>query len=122
MNYNMLVLAYIGDAYYELLVRDYLIDLGICKVNDLKNKSLEFVTATRQAYFLTKILDMLSDDEVDIVKKGRNTKTHSRSKSCDIVTYRHATAFECLIGYLYKNKKFNRIEEIFAKIVEVSGD
>lgn len=120
MNYNVLVYAFIGDAYYELLVRDYLIEKKICKLKELKEESLQYVTATRQAYFLTLIEDILSDEEKDIVKRGRNAKINSRSKSCDVLTYKHATAFECLIGYLYKNNKIDRINEIFEKIV--SGD
>ena len=117
MDYNILVYAYIGDAYYELLVRDYLITKGIAKVKDLKEASLNYVSAKRQAYYLEKIIDVLSEEELDIVKRGRNAKVNSRPKNCDILTYKHATALECLIGYLYKNGKISRIEEIFNMII-----
>lgn len=120
-DYNILVYAYIGDAYYELLVRDYLIDKGICKVKDLKNASLNYVSAKSQAKILDKITDILTLEENDIVKRGRNAKTNSRSKSCDILTYKHATALECLFGYLYKNNNIDRIKELFDVIVN-SGD
>ena len=117
MDYNILVYAYIGDAYYELLVRNYLIDMGIAKVKDLKEASLKYVSAKRQAYYLEKISNILSLEELDIVKRGRNAKVNSRPKNCDILTYKHATALECLIGYLYKKGDILRIQEIFGEIV-----
>lgn len=116
---NTLALAYLGDAYYELLVRNYLIQKGIYKVKNLQEESLKFVSAKSQAKILTKLLEanFFKDYEIEIIKNGRNAKTHSKPKSCDILTYKHATAFECIIGYYYLTKNFDRMNELFEVII-----
>ena len=120
MEKSMLQLAFIGDAIYEVLVWDYLINQNIVKVNDLQNESLKFVSAKSQANILNELIkkDKLTTEELEIVRRGRNTKTHKKPKNCDILTYKHATAFEALIGYLYYNQK-NRINEIFDEIINI---
>lgn len=119
---GLLAYAYIGDSYYELLVRNYLVDKGFRKVKDMKEESLKFVSAKSQADILNKIMDYLSDEEKDIVRRGRNVKTNSKPKYCDILTYKYATALEVLIGYLYRKHEIKRISDIFSKILEISGD
>ena len=111
--YSPLQLAYIGDSVYETLVRDYLLNKTNKKVNELQTKSLEFVTAKRQAHILNELIkeNKLTEEELEIVKKGRN---------CDILTYKYATALETLIGYLYYNNK-ERINEIFKEIVNINN-
>lgn len=123
MEYNLLQYAYIGDAIYEVLVRDYLLSKNIVKTKELREESLLFVSAKKQAYFLEVLSNgFLNDDELDIVRKGRNAKVHSKPKNCDILTYKYATSFEVLIGFLYKNNNFDRIKEIFDEILkEVEG-
>jgi ribonuclease-3 family protein len=118
--YSPLQLAYIGDSVYETLVRDYLLNKTNKKVNELQTKSLEFVTAKRQAHILNELIkeNKLTEEELEIVKKGRNTKVNSKPKNCDILTYKYATALETLIGYLYYNNK-ERINEIFKEIVNI---
>ena len=121
MEYNSLVLAYIGDAIYEVLVRKYLIDNNFVKVNDLQKHALNYVSAKNQALFLKELLDdnFFTSDEIEIIKRARNTKTHSKPKNCDILTYKHATALESVFGYLYMNNKFDRIKEIFDYIEKI---
>lgn len=121
MEYNSLVLAYIGDAIYEVLVRKYLIDKNFVKVNDLQKHALNYVSAKNQALFLKELLDnnFFNSDEIEIIKRVRNTKTHSKPKNCDILTYKHATALESVFGYLYMNNKFDRIKEIFDYIEKI---
>ena len=121
MEYNSLVLAYIGDAIYEVLVRKYLIDKGFIKVNDLQKEALNYVSAKNQALFLKELLnnDFFTTYEIEIIKRARNTKTHSKPKNCDILTYKHATALESVFGYLYMNNKFDRIKEIFDYIEKI---
>ena len=111
---NSLALAYIGDAVYELCIREYLLSKKICKVNDLQKESVKFVSAKSQYQFLIKMIDehFLSDDELNIVFRARNHKVDHRPKNCDIATYKYATGFEAVIGYLYLNKKFERLNEI----------
>ena len=117
---NNLVLAYLGDAIYELYVREYLINSGLCKVKDLQKKSIDYVSAYNQAKFVDKLLDnnILSDEEINIIKRARNTHSHA-SKTTDIVTYKKATGLEALIGYLYINDK-KRLEEIIRVILHES--
>lgn len=117
---NILSLAYLGDSVYELLIRTYLINKGIYKVNNLQTKSLNYVTAKNQSKFINLFIDknILSEDELDIVKRGRNAKVYSHPKNTDILTYKWATALECLFGYLYLLKKYDRIDELIGIIVE----
>lgn len=114
------VLAFLGDAVYELYIREYLINKNICNVNELQKECIKFVSAERQCYFVEKMIsdNFLSNDEIDIFKRGRNASSHS-SKSTDIVTYKKSTGLESLIGYLYLNKNMSRISEIMEYIVGV---
>ena len=116
---NTLVLAYLGDSVYELLIRDYFIKQGLNKVNNLQNKVTNYVSAKAQAKYISYLLDnnLLLDDEIDIVKKGRNAKVFSHPKNTDILTYKWATALECLFGYLYIKENKKRIEEIINIII-----
>ena len=111
---NALVLAYLGDSVYELLIRDFFIKKGINKVNNLQNKVTKYVSAKDQARIIEMLLDnkLLTDEEVDIVKKGRNAKVNSHPKNTDILTYKWATALECLFGYLYIKEEKERINEL----------
>ena len=111
---NVLVLAYMGDTVYEDYIRKYLINKGIGNVNDLQTESLKYVSAKSQAKFLTEMIDnnVLSESELDIVKRARNYKTTSHPKSCDIITYKYATGLEALIGYLYLDGNIERVNEI----------
>lgn len=115
---NNLVLAYLGDAVYELYIREYLISKNICKVNDLQNESLKYVSAKSQSMHLSRLIesDFLTDEEIDIVKRGRNMSSHGK-KNIDIVTYKKSTGLECLIGSLKVNKNDERIKEIMDFIV-----
>ena len=113
-------LSFLGDAVFELLVRQYLISKNIVKLNDLQKFTLDFVTAKRQAYFADKLVSsgFLTDDEVEILRKGRNLITHKSPKNCDAVTYKYATGFEVLIGFLYVNDK-ERLNEVFDFIINL---
>ena len=114
---NNLVMAYLGDAVYELYIREFLINKGLCKVKDLQNESLNFVSAVSQRRILERLIDdnFLTDEEIEIVNRGRNASSHS-SKTTDIITYKKATGLECLIGNLYNTDR-NRCYEILNRIV-----
>lgn len=116
---NILVLAYLGDAIYELYIRKFLINKNLNKVNDLQKEAIKYVSAKAQASFLNIILDknILVEDEIDIIKRARNAKSLSHPKSVSILTYKHATALEALIGYLYMIKKDDRIKLIMNEII-----
>lgn len=113
-NMNILTLAYLGDAIYEIYIREYLINNGIVKVNDLQKTSIKYVSAKGQAEYLKYFIDnnILSDDELEIVFRARNHKGTRHPKNTDIVTYKYATALEAVFGYLYLEKKLERMEEL----------
>lgn len=116
---NALVLAYLGDSIYELYIRRFLIEKNINKVNDLQKEAVKYVSARSQALFLDKLVsnNLLLEDELDVVKRARNTKTLSHPKSVDILTYKHATALEALIGYLSILKREDRVNIIMKEIM-----
>ena len=114
---NALALAYLGDSVYELYIREHLIQKGIVKVKELQKKCIQYVSAKNQSKILEAIQPMLTEKEKQIVKHGRNAKSHKAPKNTDILTYKHATGFETLIGYLYMNNR-SRLEEIMKKILE----
>ncbi len=111
---NGLTLAYIGDAYYELKVRMYLIDKKLTHVNDLHKQAIRFTSGIAQAKIMEYLVDntLISDDETDLFKRGRNASGPGR-KNIDAKTYHLATGFESLIGFLYLNQK-NRADELIA--------
>lgn len=117
---NPLVLAYMGDTIFETYIREQNINKCICKIKDLAKETLKYVNAKSQASFIKIIIDnnILKEDELDIVKRARNTKSNHKPKSCDVLTYKYATALESLLGYLYYKDK-NRLEFILNYIYNI---
>lgn len=115
---NVVTLAYLGDAIYEVYIREKLIKKKIAKVEDLQSSAVKYVSAKSQARILNNLLEenILTEEEVNIVKRGRNYKRSSHPKHTDIITYKLSTGFECLIGYLYLAKNNERLEEILSYI------
>ena len=116
---SALVYAYIGDSVYECYVRKYLINKNISKVKDLQKESLNYVSAVSQRRILEDLENnnVLTEEELEIIRWGRNAKG-TKAKHADIITYRYATALECLIGYLYLNNNIERINEIMDFILK----
>ena len=114
---NVLTLAYIGDAIYEIYIRSYLVDSGIVKVNDLQKKAVKYVSAKAQANFLMNLINenFFNEIELEIIKRARNHKSRI-PKNTDIITYKHATSLESVIGYLYLEKDKQRLDEMMKKI------
>lgn len=111
---NSLVLAYLGDAIYELLIRTFLVEQGICKVNELQKEAVYYVSAKGQTYYLEKLIEknILTSEEMEIVKRARNHKNSRHPKNTDMNTYKKATGFEALFGYHYVNQNWERIKEL----------
>ena len=116
---NGLTLAYLGDAVFELHIREYLINKGYTKVNTLNKRCIDFTSGKNQAYFIYKMINdkILTDDEYEIYKRGRNSHVGSVRKNIDIETYLSATGFEALIGYLYIYDK-ERLDYIIDLIIK----
>jgi len=107
-----LVWAYVGDSVYELFIRTNLVNDTKLNPHRLHVESIKYVKASAQAEILSKIYDELTDDEKDIVRRGRNADNHHLPKNADATDYRYATAFEALIGYLYLSKQDDRLKQI----------
>lgn len=108
-----------GDTVYEYYVRRRLIENKIPNVNLLQKNAVNFVSAKNQARFLNMLLEenFFNEEELSIIKRARNHKGVGHPKNCDIVTYKHATALEALIGYLKLENREDRIKEIMSKIL-----
>ncbi|WAA12375.1 Mini-ribonuclease 3 [Fervidibacillus halotolerans] len=123
-NINSLALAYMGDAVFEVYVRRRLLERGMTKPNSLQHKAAQYVSAKAQCYIARSFLErnILTEEEVDVLKRGRNAKSATVRKNTDVQTYRYSTAFEALIGFLYLSSNFSRlddlIEQSFALIEE----
>lgn len=115
---NPLVLAYIGDAVFEVFVRQYVISQPNQRPNYLHRQSTRFVSAKAQAKALQRLLPELTEEELDIVRRGRNAKSGSSPKNADILEYRHSTAFECLVGYLYYKQDYARLRRLAELVIE----
>lgn len=116
---NIITLAYLGDAIYEVYIREHLIKNGVAKVEDLQKEAVKFVSAKSQAKILSYLIDnnLLKEVELDIIKRGRNYKRTSHPKNTDIITYKMSSGFEALIGYLYLNNDKERLDEIMNYII-----
>ncbi|MCD9026336.1 Mini-ribonuclease 3 [Cohnella sp. NL03-T5] len=106
------VLAYIGDAVFEIYVRQRLVAGNSRKPHELHRAATSYVCAAAQAKLLQSWMPLLTDEEADIVRRGRNTKSGQPPKNADPADYRHATALECLVGYLYYHGQKERLEQL----------
>ncbi|MDQ2086434.1 ribonuclease III domain-containing protein [Herbivorax sp. ANBcel31] len=107
-----LALAYIGDSVYEVFVRTFLVSKGNVPVHLLHKKSINYVKAKAQSDILHRIKESLNDEELNIVRRGRNSKSGTIPKNANVTDYKYATGFEALIGYLYLKKNYNRLMHI----------
>ena len=110
--------AYVGDCVYELYIRTILINKTKLKPHKLHIETIKYVRAQAQAKFLKKIYEDLTEEEKDIVRRGRNAENHHLPKNCDVQDYMHSTAFEALIGYLYLTKNEKRIKELLKNCLD----
>lgn len=115
---NGLTLAYLGDAVYELEIRDYLVSKGITKINSLHKEAVKFTNAKSQSSAIMALLDELTEIEVSAFKKGRNSNARQAKKSASMIEYKQATGLESLVGYLYLNDS-ERMKEVVKKIIEI---
>ena len=111
---NGLSLAYMGDAYYEIIIRKHFINLGFTKVNDLHKNVIKYTSGLAQSKFIHYFLEnnILNEEEINIFKRGRNSHVHTSRKNLELKDYLDATGFEALIGYLYLNENIERINQL----------
>lgn len=120
---NGLALAYVGDAIYEIAIRDYLIRKGHTKPNRLHKEATKYVSARSQAKLMQGMLaaEILTEEELSLYKRGRNAKSHTSAKNADVTTYRIATGFEALFGYLHLSDQVQRLEELTQWCIDTVG-
>lgn len=107
-----LVLAYIGDSIYDLVIKTWVIEQGNMQVNKLNKKTSSIVKAESQSAMIGVIEPMLSEHEEVVYKRGRNAKSYTSAKNASIGDYRRATGFEALMGYLYLSGQYERMMEL----------
>ncbi|MDY0407306.1 Mini-ribonuclease 3 [Virgibacillus sp. 179-BFC.A HS] len=119
-----LALAYMGDAVYEVYIRQHLLKQGNVKPHQLHQKAITYVSAKAQAFVIRAWLNdlQLSDAEQSVVARGRNAKSGSVPKHTSVQTYRYSTAFEALIGYLYLSGQAERLQALMQNAVELLED
>lgn len=113
-SYSALTLAYIGDCIYDLVIRTAVVFRSNKSVSDLHKKTTKFVQAQTQAAMIQGLLDneVLTEEERNVYKRGRNTKSNTCAKNASIVAYRKATGLEAVFGYLYITGRMERILEL----------
>lgn len=109
-----LALAYMGDAVYEVYVREYLLKEGQVRPNQLHEYAISFVSAKAQAKAVHYLLEFveLTDEELAVIRRGRNAKSGSVPKNTSVATYKYSTGFEALFGYLHLNGEIDRLEDL----------
>lgn len=117
-NISMQTLAFIGDAVFNVYIRTYLASKSNSQTGKLHVASIHYVSAKGQAKMIEHLQDILTEEEIAIYKRGRNTNIHAVSKNVDVITYKMATGFETLIGYLYLQHQSERLDEIVALCIE----
>ncbi|MBQ9015715.1 MAG: Mini-ribonuclease 3 [Firmicutes bacterium] len=116
---NTDVLAYMGDAVYEMMVRQELLRRGISRSDRLHRMATGYVNAAAQAQIIRTLQPELTQREQDLVRRWRNHKYHSKAKHADPMTYKWATAFEAWIGYLHLSGDLQRLEWAFDQAVRI---
>ena len=106
---SSITLAFIGDAVYSLFIREKLVFIKDDKGDTLNRKTAELVRASAQANFIDKIYPILTEQEIEVYKRARNTKKSTRAKSATVGEYNKATGFEALIGFLYITGNTDRL-------------
>ncbi|WP_277679519.1 Mini-ribonuclease 3 [Gracilibacillus dipsosauri] len=116
-----LALAYMGDAVYEAQIRQYLLEKGNVRVHELHQLAVQYVKAYAQAKVVQSWLDagVLTEGEEAIVRRGRNAKSGSVPKNTSVQAYRHSTAFEALLGYLYLDGQTERLDELIQQAITI---
>lgn len=121
--YNGTTLAFIGDAIMTLKVRIHLVERGYQKPNDLQKMTAKWVSAKAQAKYLVELSEVgfFTEEEMSVIKRGRNAQTKTIAKNADVLTYRLATGLEAVFGYFYLSEQNERLEELWQRILEIGA-
>lgn len=116
--YSPLALAYIGDGIFDLVIRSVVVGRGNTRASQLHRRTSEVVKAHTQAEMIRVLEPMLSEEEAEVYRRGRNAKSPTMAKNATMSDYRNATGFEALMGYLYLGDRFDRILELTKTAVD----
>jgi ribonuclease III family protein len=117
---NTTALAYMGDAVYEQAVREHIMKKGSYHVHNMHMNAINFVKAAAQAKIIKTMFHDLPENEQKLVKRARNKKFATKAKNADPVTYKWATAFEALVGYLYLADETERLQTVLSRAIEIA--
>ncbi len=120
MNYSPLSLAYMGDTVYDTIIKTIIVSQHNMQANKYHKKVTALVKAEAQAKMITKIEHLLTQEEEDIYKRGRNAKSYTSAKNASMIDYRMATGFEALIGYLYLKEDYHRLTELVKVALDIT--
>lgn len=118
---NGAALAYVGDAIYEIKIREHVIKKGKTQAHTLHKAAVKYVEASSQAFVMKKwIADdtTLTPQEIDIYKRGRNHKANTKAKNASIADYRQATGFEALLGWLHLTHQHERLAVLVQQAIQ----
>ena len=119
--YNGESLAYLGDAIYELRIREYLLGTGYQDVNKLHRIAVKYTSGEAQAKIIDYLIknELLTEEEITYFKRGRNSNHSKNRRSISVISYKKATGFEAMIGYLYLSNQVERLDEILQLIYKI---
>ena len=118
LNMSSLGLAHLGDGVFELMVRAWLCLHGKVKVKDLHRATVRHVAAPAQAAAMERLLPLLTDEEADVYRRGRNTAPNSVPRAATRAQYQSATGLEALFGWLYLQGRTDRLNQLFETIMD----
>ena len=116
--YSPLTLAYIGDAAYEMVVRSIYVKRSNMQTQKLHQKVIACVKAQTQAKMIQLLLPELTEEDAAVYRRGRNSKPHTKAKNASLDEYLEATGFEAVMGYLYLNREFDRMQKLIRRGME----
>lgn len=119
--YSPLSLAFIGDSVFDVVIKSIMVEHGNCQVNKLQNRTSKIVRATSQALIADALKDVLTEEEANILRRGRNAKPYTKAKNASYSEYCKATGLEALVGYLYLKNDTMRLVEIIRIGLEKAG-
>ena len=119
--YNGETLAYVGDAIYELRIREYILSTGYQDVNKLHKYAVKFTSGENQAKIIDYLIkeNLITEEEISYFKRGRNSGHSKNRRSISVISYKKATGFEAIIGYLYLENKKERLDEILDIVIKI---
>lgn len=119
--YNGETLAYVGDAIYELRIREYILSTGYQDVNKLHKYAVKFTSGENQAKIIDYLIkeNLITEEELSYFKRGRNSGHSKNRRSISVISYKKATGFEAMIGYLYLENKIERLDEILDIVIKI---